>query len=326
MFHLWQSEIAAVMPPAEAENWRRMYLACLTRSVQTQAQSVAALRALADAGVEPVAMRGLWLAQTAYEDPALRPSQDLDLLVPLEAGTRVGEVLESQGFTKFGDPHEDLRAAPEDGSTSEVTDADGVWRKPLLEGAATGAGRDLWIDLHTQLLVVSGGWWPYRPTYADLYARSVPWEFSGVGLRAFSPGAAILVQCDNVLRHALARDVRNDRLLGYYDVLRLLPKMTEEEWSVLMEDARRLHLGVHIAAVLAGVKRLWEPETPIPDPAKLGVGPFAWRVARYACSRPRWLGHRGRLGVVQGCALGSLWQASRYFLRNLRTGLVVTNN
>lgn len=326
VFHLWQSEIAVAVPPAEAENWRRMYLASLTRSVQTQAQAVAALQALADAGVEPVVMRGLWLAQTVYEDPALRPSQDLDLLVPPEAGTKVAEVLESQGFTRFDDPHEDLRTVPQDAPPSEVTGADGVWRKPLLEGAATGVGRDLWVDLHTELLVVSGGWWPYRPTYADLYARSVPWAFAGAGLRAFSPGAAILVQCDNVMRHALARDVRNDRLLGYYDVLRLLPKMTEEDWSVLTEDGRRLHLGVHIAVVLDSVKRLWEPESSIPDPAELGVGPVAWRVARHACSRPRWLGHRGRLGLVQACALGSLWQASRYLLRNLRTGLVVTKS
>ncbi len=41
--------------------------------------TVALLRA---EGIEPVAMKGAWLAWHAYPQPTLRPMRDLDLLVP----------------------------------------------------------------------------------------------------------------------------------------------------------------------------------------------------------------------------------------------------
>ena len=52
-----------------------------------------ALRALADAGIPAIALKGAALVQTVYAQPALRPMEDYDLLVPRDQFARAVKVL-----------------------------------------------------------------------------------------------------------------------------------------------------------------------------------------------------------------------------------------
>jgi hypothetical protein len=132
---------------------------------------------------------------------------------------------------------------------------------------------------------------------------------------------ALLVQADNIVRHALARRAHHDRLLGYYDAALIVRNMPPAGWLQVVEDARQLRLGLHLAALLLTVERLWQvsaPQDVIPQLRRQGL---SWRVGAWALKRPRLLGHLPRGALFQTCAMRSPAEAGRYVLRNIEPGL-----
>jgi hypothetical protein len=55
---------------------------------------------LLNAGIRALVLKGPVLASSLYGDPALRPSSDLDILIPLDAVGRVERLLSTYGYTK----------------------------------------------------------------------------------------------------------------------------------------------------------------------------------------------------------------------------------
>lgn len=70
-------------PPVDVlDAWRGQFLAQAVRAVQAEAQLSELVRALQARGVSPLPLKGAWLAERVYDDPARRPMCDLDILVP----------------------------------------------------------------------------------------------------------------------------------------------------------------------------------------------------------------------------------------------------
>lgn len=69
------------VPAEHLDVLRNAFVAAVFASRKLQADAEAALTALADAGVEVLALKGLHLGSVYYEDAALRPMGDVDLLV-----------------------------------------------------------------------------------------------------------------------------------------------------------------------------------------------------------------------------------------------------
>jgi hypothetical protein len=66
-----------------------------------------ALRALQDAGITPILLKGAALAETVYAQRALRPMSDIDLLVKPEAVSRAAAILAHLGYTRQPHPQTD---------------------------------------------------------------------------------------------------------------------------------------------------------------------------------------------------------------------------
>jgi len=95
----WQCKQYGIAPPAPI---RRLLAGLYAREkplskAQSEALTVIA-QALEAEGIEPVILKGGALAHTVYPEPALRPMEDLDILVAPERLEQARQALSRQGF------------------------------------------------------------------------------------------------------------------------------------------------------------------------------------------------------------------------------------
>lgn len=312
----WAGLIASELSPEVTASWVATCRATVVRTFRRHAQATALVAALGEAGIEVLPLRGLWLAEAVYADPSLRPSQDVDLWLAPEQLPAAAEVLRRFGLVPVeGEASEAnrevIRGAP------EARAAAGAW------GSAESGRGDwrLWVDIHATVHLSSHGWWPFWPPYPWLRERSQPWETMGPRARQPSLPLALLVQCDNIVRHALARRTYHDRLLGYQDAALIVQRMSDADWPQVLADAETLRIRLHLAAVLESLSQMWGVQAPADVVAQLRRRRASWSLAAWALKRPREMGHLPRVALFQMCAMNSPLEAVWYLLRNVVPGL-----
>jgi Uncharacterised nucleotidyltransferase len=114
------------IPSSANERLRDLYLHCLVRNLAIEAQLAELLQTLADARHAVLVLKGPVLARIAYEDPALRPMYDLDLLARPDEVDAAYAVLETLGYhpaalnVPFSERHHRHPLAREDAVSVEV--------------------------------------------------------------------------------------------------------------------------------------------------------------------------------------------------------------
>lgn len=86
------------IPAAIRTGWAAAYRAGAMTTLTIKADLADCLALLRAAGIEPLAMKGAWLAWHAYPHPAERPLRDLDLLLPLDRAREGLELLLGAGW------------------------------------------------------------------------------------------------------------------------------------------------------------------------------------------------------------------------------------
>ena len=96
---------SADWPEAARTELAREARAASLREALRRRELVAALDALAAAGVRPILLKGTPLAYTVYEEPGLRPRGDTDLLIRREDREKLGRALGALGYaaTNYSD-------------------------------------------------------------------------------------------------------------------------------------------------------------------------------------------------------------------------------
>ena len=315
LHHRWSDSLLATAATGDRASWQRLAYTAAALPVLRRAETLGALRALNQAGVEPIVMRGLWLAEKVYPDPAMRPYADVDLVVPIESVNAAMQALGDRGY----ECHEDV--APIDPGqfrrlmAAGYYEGSGAWSKAISERL------EVQLDLHTSLAVLSRAWWPYRPTPEYLYERTQPWTIDGIRARAFEPHFSLIALCENMCRHGLARPSRGNLLIRHYDVLLVCNTLGDDDWDRLVDDGRELHMGPHVATVLRAVEGMWGRHWPAGLVRRLSPGRLADGLARYAATRPGWLGLRGRIALFHACALGGPGRAAWFLAKNVTLGV-----
>jgi hypothetical protein len=85
-------------PETITDEMRQDFLISVVRSLHMERQLQEIIEALEEEGVRVLVLRGPALAFSLYEDPAMRPSCDLDLLVLPEQVVQARTILESLGY------------------------------------------------------------------------------------------------------------------------------------------------------------------------------------------------------------------------------------
>ena len=214
-----------------------------------EAQLVACLDALVNAGVEFVLMKGAQVAYTHYPRPDLRPRVDADVVIAADRRSTAHDVLTRAGYVA------DVQAS-----------ADLVLHQQTYVHAS-GQGVPHVVDLHWRVAnpEVFGG----VLTFEEMTAEAVPIAQLGPGVRGLSAVHALLLACV----HRVAHHHDDDRLIWLYDIHLIASQLDAAQWTRFADAAQRRKVAAVCVAGLERTRALFG--TRLPDP-----------IRRLASSRP----------------------------------------
>jgi len=158
------------VPDAIRTELKRAYLANSVRSQLLSQELARLLRQLSDAGIPSIPLKGVFLAESLYGDPATRVSTDIDLFVPAARRDRAIEMIRDAGYADVFD--------------------DSFFRKlDLRYGRHYAFRRDYIgcstdVELHWRLVQHSS---QDQVAVADLWAEAQPTRFFGAPAHRLSP-------------------------------------------------------------------------------------------------------------------------------------------
>ena len=171
--------------------WRAAFFAALPHSALRRRQVSALLAACAAARIDVVPLKGAWLSEAVYDDPAQRSMSDLDLLVRQADLDACHALFLTLGY------------AAKSETLHNVYANDQAYRHP---------GHPLCVELHwhVESEMVSGA---PMPDIADIWQNAAPALFLGHPVRLFAPADQVSHLTQHILHHLFAMPLR-----GYLDI------------------------------------------------------------------------------------------------------------
>ncbi|MGH6787127.1 MAG: nucleotidyltransferase family protein [Novosphingobium sp.] len=280
----------AGVPAAIRDTWRAAHRSAAMAALAQRADLVETVALLRAEGIEPLALKGAWLAHHAYPEPAQRPCRDIDLVVAEDRALEGYALLVEAGYALAENP--------------EMSLADILRLEKHLPVLLAPRGTPL--ELHHRLWESAGRLdhaVPPLPAFAGLQARA--WR-DAEGIAYLGGG--------DMLRHLVVHAIYSHRLdcgpLVLSD-LALTLAAAPADWPALWAAAEREGWAVGARLLFALVAR-YRPETAIdwtgiaPPPADLLAAapdlllqPLATRQsARFAAAWSR--GPKALLGRARG--------------------------
>ena len=196
-----------------------------------QRETTAVLADLAKRGVRPLLLKGIALAYTLYDNPALRPRFDADVLVRREDMDAVGEVMIARGYAR---PRQVTGELVMDQLDYTRKDAHGVWHV---------------YDFHWKLanrLAVAD-----MLSYDELADGAVAIPALGPHARGLGRVHALMLACV----HRVAHHPADERLIWIHDIHLLSGSMSREEARALASLAVDRGVSAVCADGLAAAQR-----------------------------------------------------------------------
>jgi hypothetical protein len=230
----------ARLPEAVAEQLRRDVLGFRAASVRVKRLLGRSLDALAAAGLVPVVLKGVPLAERLYGDAGHRASTDVDLWVPPVDAPRAQRALESLGL-RAAPPHEPHHV--------QLTSPEGM------------------VELHQYPIAPFGE----RLTGEALRARATEAETGGRRYLRLSPDDELLYLAVHATNHLL------QRLAWVYDLKLLARAELELDWDRLLRTAADTGTAALAFYALDAAARLLD--APVPAAILTLLRPSRWRAA-----------------------------------------------
>jgi len=235
----WQHRVAPILfstlgravrgiPKTPLRRLERAYLATAARNAFLFRGLGKILEALAAEGIPAIPLKGAMLAETAYPERALRPMNDIDLLVSEQDLDRTERGLRRIGLelTHDADEKRDLKRRHHHW----------VFRGPILSG----------IPLEVHWLLDPPGS-PFRVDMAALWQSAVPTRIAGIDALGLSPEDLLLHLCTHAARHRF-----NGGLLFLVDVATAIAYYGDRiDWARLATRAAEWSAGPHVSAALS---------------------------------------------------------------------------
>lgn len=211
-------EKGAEAPRAVWDRLRMAYALESSRAQEVRRASERALRVLAAAGVTPIPLRGVVLAEQYYPDPALRHCHDLDLLVDPERLPTAASALTRAGFARSRSPDASRSRA------AQFTDPSGF---P--------------ITLHRELFQIPH----YAVSREALQKRTTKGLLLGAPVRLLSASDTLIHVCG----HASCSPGRVN-LRWIPDAWYLTQQITDLDWASFPEHVQEMRLVLPLAVML----------------------------------------------------------------------------
>lgn len=258
----WNS--LASLPPHVVDQLRSAYFCFAAENIRYLGYTRQIFAACRTSNVEVMALRGVAFAERLYEDIALRPMSDIDILVRPDDRSKLERVLTSLGYAPIG-------------------------------GHPNGwANADIIVDLHVDLIgaerIASRG----RATRIDMdavWAAAIKTIIAGESVRTLSWTDSVLTCCLHALKHSC------DRLLWFTDLAALVDGCEEEDWTHLV--ARAQQFGMTKSTYYALSYLVCTLRSPVPASVLLALTPAHVRWMERRCMARVLRGEpAGRFGEV----------------------------
>lgn len=244
-------------PDAWSADAQRRRSATLLQNCSLLAELLAALDAMAAAGVEAIPVKGLVLTEMFYGNLALRPAGDIDVLVRPRDLPAARDALRGLGYAQEAVPAYEERHHPFH---------DPPYYRP-------GLFRQTPLELHHGLAAPR----QFRMDAASLWERSVTTELFGRRLRVLSPE-------DTLLHLAVHRARAPLRLRWLVDIAELMrvSGATVDVGSLLVQ-ARAIGARTTLSMTLEVSERLLSAPVPPALAEGLAIGPAKHRLLERTC-------------------------------------------
>ncbi|HET9588909.1 MAG TPA: nucleotidyltransferase family protein [Anaerolineales bacterium] len=214
------------------------------------------LKSAETAGIETIVLKGLWLCEKVYGNPALRPGGDIDILVRRKDVDACLGLLARQGIGEFW---------------PNLLKDEYFARHHLHQQRCT-PDLNIWFEIHWALDH------PYTlltVDYESIFARAQRAALLDAPLREMALPDLVLSLAIHLVKHAvylpslvqeddLPRIILADGMLMYYlDVTEVLKQNPEIDWSLTVQLARDWGAVDILGSVLAVCKRYFD--APVPD-------------------------------------------------------------
>lgn len=247
-------------------------------------------------GIETIVLKGLWLCEKIYNNPAMRPGGDIDILVRQNKVDTCLALLKEQGIGEFW-PN---------------LLADEYFTRHHLHQQRCTPDLNIWFEIHWALDH------PYTlltVNYENIFARAKPAQLLGAPIQEMALPDLLLSLAIHIVKHAvylpslvqrddLPRIILADGMLMYYlDIAEVIKQHEEIDWDLTIQLARDCGAVDILGSVLQVCKRYFD--APVPDHVidSLPVtGP--WHITRKSMARAA----EQELAAYEGKPANRFWQ------------------
>jgi putative nucleotidyltransferase-like protein len=190
-------------------------------------QASGVLRAFRDAGISTMALKGAAIISLYNKEPALRPMEDLDVLVPTKQSRAAMSLLRTLGWKPVFSPPE-------------------RWI-PILHSTPFKDSSGRQIDLHWHLL-----WECWNACDSDYWESAIPITVDSAQTLTLGPTHLLLHTCWHGVRWNEVPPIR-----WIADAVAILnDERTVIDWNLLIEKAQRHHISLPLKDSLAYLRNL----------------------------------------------------------------------
>lgn len=203
-----------LIPAAAGNRLRDAYRSLATKNTGLFLDSIEVLKTLADDQLPVIALKGLSLAKSVYGDIALRPMNDIDLMVKERDLVRAGRILLAHGYRQGSPAWESLAKA--------------YHHLPLFTNKSGTK-----LELHWNIVTPDS---PIRVDLDGLWERACPLKVDHVEVRALSPEDSLLHLCIHACFHLRT----GLDLIPFCDLAGLIRTSADRiDWDMVNERAAR---------------------------------------------------------------------------------------
>jgi hypothetical protein len=233
-----------LLPPAVEDELRLAYFRNARRNVRLFHELEGVLRRLAAAGVPVVLLKGAALAESVYENLAVRPVGDFDLLVRHQDMSTALDVLAALGYEP---------------ASAEAHAGDALAYENEVALTKPGEAACL-LELHWSLF--DSPYYQHKMPMDWLWQSALPMQIGPVSTLMLGPEAQVLHLCGHLLLHHGSGG--NFSPMWLYDVAAVIASYGERiDWDEVLERAQAYDLVLPLQRVLLRVSDEWQVPLPI---------------------------------------------------------------
>ena len=275
--HLGQPDLAALVPDAAQRQLQAICRDNAARGLYLRASLRRVLDTLHAADIPVVVLKGAALAETVYDDPALRPMGDLDIMVPEPDLTRTDELMRGLGYAPYVSTEIQAELREHHHHYPALKSPDGVIK----------------LEIHRHVIKRESS------LYFDLagfWRRAITQSIAGTDALVLAPEDLLLHLCLNFFQDR--QDHSNGALSQVVDVAEVLRCYAAVlDWDRFVTEVRRHQLAGPVFCALLTARNLLD--APVPDAVRAALEPgdfdpttAALFINRRVLDSEPWLAHR----------------------------------